>query len=269
MLGRLTYRMRVAWWKVRPFQLPKYSADTPTVGRGGPMDFHLAPTAATIGAAAMSEEAAAEVAAVADKLTPDDNLLAVRFRYAWARDQYGKHWRFADLPMTLWAASTLLHPTAYLEIGVWRGRSAAVVGTVAPDCAIYGFDMWIPGYGGSENLGPEFVKGELKLIGHTAKVVLVSGDSRQTLPAFLREHPDLYFDLITIDGDKSIGGAASDFAAALPRLKVGGIVVYDDMPSLPRLRRIWNKVIESDFRYVHWEFHNATFGVAAAVRISS
>ena len=268
MLGRLTYRMRVAWWKVRPFQLPKYSAGTPTVGRGGPLDFHLPPTAGTIGAAAMSEEAADGVAAVADKLTTDENLKAVRFRYAWARDKYGSHWRFADLPMTLWAASTLLQPTAYLEVGVWRGRSAAGVVTVAPDCAIYGFDMWIPGYAGSENLGPEFVKGELKSAGHTGKVVLVSGDSRKTLPAFLREHPDLYFDLVTIDGDKSISGAASDFAAALPRLKVGGIVVYDDMPSLPRLRRIWNKVIKGDTRYVDWEYRNAGFGVAAAVRVS-
>ena len=71
-----------------------------------------------------------------------------------------------------------------------------------------------------------------------------------------------------IDRDKSMSGAASDFAAALPRLKVGGIVVNDDLFSLPRLWRIWNKVIEGDTRYVDWKYRNAGFGVAAAVRIS-
>ena len=55
----LERRIRAAWWKVRPFQLPKYRASTPWVGRGGPLDFHLTPTAETVGAAAMSEEAAA------------------------------------------------------------------------------------------------------------------------------------------------------------------------------------------------------------------
>ena len=262
----LERRIRAAWWKVRPFQLAQYPASTPWVGRGGPLDFHLTPTADTVGAAAMSEEAATAVEAILAKLSPEEHLNAARFMYSWARAKFGAYWRFADMATTLWAAATFLQPMTYLEVGVWRGRSAAVVGTIAPECDIYGFDMWIPRY--AENLGPDFVKGELKNIGHRGDVVLVSGDSKVTLPAFLREHPDLYFDLMAIDGDKSMSGVASDFAAALPRLKVGGILVYDDMASLPRLQRIWNKVIGSDIRYVHWEYRNAGVGVAAAVRIS-
>lgn len=264
----LQYRIRAGWWKVRPFPLPKYAAGTPRAGRGGAIDFHLVPTAQTVGAAAMSPEAADAVVDVFGKLTADDNLKAAQFFYKWARAKYGQHWRFANLPMTLWAAATFLQPTSYLEVGVLMGRSCAVVGTVTPDCSIYGFDLWIPGYAGSENPGPDFVRGELKKVGHVGEVSLVSGDSHETLPAFLREHPDLYFDLITIDGDKSMSGAASDFAAALPRLKVGGIVVYDDVAPFPRLRRIWNKVIRRDRRYVSWDFVNAGFGVSAAVRFS-
>ena len=149
----LKYRIQAGWWKVRPFQLPRYAAGTPRVGRGGPLDFHLAPTAQTVGAAAMSQEAADGVVGVFDKLTPDDNLRAARLFYQWARAKYGHHWRFANLPMTLWAAATFLEPTSYLEVGVLMGRSCAVVGTVSPDCAIYGFDLWIPGYAGSENPG--------------------------------------------------------------------------------------------------------------------
>ena len=264
----LERRIRAAWWRVRPFQLPRYPASTPWVGRGGPLDFRLAPTADTVGAAAMSEEAADAAEAILAELSPDQSIDASRFMYSLARAKFGTFWRCADLVRTLWAAATFLQPTTYLEVGVWRGRGVAIVGTVSPTCAIYGFDMWIPDYAGSENPGPEFVKEELKSVGHTGKVVLVSGDSRETLPAFLRQHPDLYFDLITIDGDKSMSGAASDFAAALPRLKVGGIVVYDDMAGLPRLRRIWNNVIKSNIRYVYWEFRNGDRGVAAAVRIS-
>ena len=97
---------------------------------------------------------------------------------------------------------------------------------------------------------------------------MISGDSRKTVPAFLREHPDLYFDLITIDGDKSVAGVAADFASALPRLKVGGIVVSDDIPMFPRLERVWDRVIRRDSRYITWEFYDAGRGVVAAIRIS-
>ena len=72
---------------------------------------------------------------------------------------------------------------------------------------------------------------------------------------------------ITVDGDKSVGGIASDFASALPRLKVGGIVVFDDLAVKPVLRRIWNRVIREDRRYVEWECDNGTHGVAAAIRV--
>ena len=96
---------------------------------------------------------------------------------------------------------------------------------VRPQCAIYGFDLWVPDYAGGPNPGPEFVQEELARVGHEGDLVLESGDSRTTLPAFLERHPDLYFDVITIDGDKSVPVVASDYANALPRLKIGGVVV--------------------------------------------
>ena len=74
--------------------------------------------------------------------------------------------------------------------------------------------------------------------------------------------------LIAIDGDKSIRVASGDFANALPRLKVGGIVVCDDIFFVPHLERIWHDVIRRDARYVHWQFAQGGFGIAAAVRMS-
>lgn len=39
-------------------------------------------------------------------------------------------------------------------------------------------------------------------------------------------------------------------------------------PRQPLLRRVWEKVIRQDGRYVSWEFANAGTGVATAIRVS-
>ena len=266
---RLAYRLRSAWEKVRPFRLPRYPASTPRIGGSHPLDPFFPPTAPTLGAAATSEEAYDAVEAVIKRLTPSPEYEASEFLYAWGHAKFGKNWRFADILTMLWAAATFVRPANYLEIGVFRGRSASLVASVYPQCSIYGFDLWIPEYAGAPNPGPHFVRDELRRAGHTGTVVLESGDSRRTVPAFLGQHPDLYFDLITVDGAKSVAAVATDFANALPRLKVGGIVVTDDLPMFPRLRRVWNKVIrKDDSRYVSWEFADAGYGVSAAIRVS-
>ena len=264
---KISRRARLEWERHRPFPLPRYIPGTPGVS-GDSLFKHSPPTAATLEAAAMSREAVDFVIGVLGRLTPIEQLAAHQLFYGLAQGKFGKHWRYADLLTVLCSAAYFIRPSNYLEIGVWRGRSAAVVGALSPDCAIYGFDLWIPEYGGAPNPGPEFVRGELKTIGHRGNVVLESGDSLKTLPAFLSQHPDLYFDLITIDGAKSVLSVASDFANALPRLKIGGIVVTDDLPVNPVLRRIWERVIERDGRYTNWEFIDANVGVAAAIRVA-
>ncbi|MGB2694613.1 MAG: class I SAM-dependent methyltransferase [Dehalococcoidia bacterium] len=203
-----------------------------------------------------------------DRLTPLKEIGEQQLSYRWAQNAFGTHWRHADLLTTLAAAAYLIQPRTYLEIGVWRGRSTAVVGTMSPTCAIYGFDLWIPDYAGMPNPGPDFVRNELQSMGYRGELTLISGESKRTLPALLREHPELYFDMITIDGDKSIPGAGSDFAHALPRLKIGGVVVCDDVPAFFGSTRVWDRVIRQDRRYVSWEFADRRYGVAAAIRIS-
>lgn len=216
----------------------------------------------------MSEDAAKFVVDVLGRMTPMKVFAGHQFFYRWAQEKFGKHWRHADLLTTLSAAAYFLRPRSYLEIGVCRGRSAAVVGAMSPQCAIYGFDLWIPDYGGAPNPGPDFVREQLRAVGHSGSFTLVSGDSRETVSPFLRQHPDLYFDLITIDGVKTVAGVGADFANVLPRLKVGGIVVTDDIPVLPVLRRVWDKVIGRDSRFESWEFAANGRGVAVAIRVS-
>ncbi|MEX0786652.1 MAG: class I SAM-dependent methyltransferase [Dehalococcoidia bacterium] len=260
-------RLHLVLERIRPFPTPRYRPTTPKRGSSDPWDPFFPPNAHTLGAAAMSSEAALAVAGVVGKLSAIEQHTTAEFFYRWGMGLFGQHWRHADQLTTLWAAATLIQPGSYLEVGVCRGRSAAVVGALRPQCAIYGFDMWIPDYAGAPNPGPDFVRDELRAAGHQGELVLESGDSRATLPAFLARHPDLYFDLITVDGDKSVLGVAHDYANALPRLKVGGIVVTDDIAMFPRLRRVWDRVIERDGRFVSWEYAEGGRGVAAAIRV--
>jgi len=264
----LSHRLQLALDRVRPFPTPRYLPDTPKIGGTGPLDPHLPPTAQTLGAGAMSIEASVAVERVLAQLTQNHDAKAGAYWHAMGRAKYGDHWRFADQLTTLWAAATLIEPSAYLEIGVCRARSAAVVASVRPQCAIYGFDLWVPDYAGGPNPGPEFVREELARAGHDGELTLETGDSAQTLPAFLDRQPGLFFDLITIDGAKTVPIAASDYAHALPRLKIGGIVVTDDLVIVPTLRRIWEKVIERDARFASWEFRESRYGVTAAVRVA-
>ncbi len=262
----LSYRARRRWEWSRSFPLPSYAEPTPTIDGMGPLGIFLPLNPATLGAAA--QEAIPDVEQVLARITQTDDVVGVQTYYRAARERFGRHWRYADLLTTLWAAATLSPLRTYLEIGVRTGRSAAVVGAVSPNCAIYGFDLWIDEYDGVVNPGPEFVREQLKAVNHVGEVELVQGDSRTTVPAFLRDHPQLYFDLVTIDGVKSTLGWSSDLAAVLPRLKVGGILVSDDIFLAPHLGRLWDEVIRHDSRYVAWEFAQGGTGVAAAIRMS-
>ena len=260
-------RMMAEWDGARPFPRPRYRAETPAIGGANAFDPFLPPTIQTLAAAATSPAASAAVLATLAKLTPSAFHEVQQYYMEWGRDRYAPYWTLANLATTLWAAATLIQPRTYLEIGVQRGRSAAVLAAAAPECDIYGFDLWIENYAGTENPGPEFVHGELAKVGHRGALTLVSGSSRSTLPVFLRDHPDLYFDVVTIDGDKSLVGIASDFAHALPRLKVGGVVIFDDIPAKPVLRRVWDAAVSRDARYAAWEYQSGDHGVAAAIRI--
>lgn len=259
--------MRRAWDRLRPLPSPRYVAGTPKVGEGSPAGVFQIPNAKTLAAAATSQEAVYFVADLIDRLTPSDEIAGQQAFYRLAQAQFGQYLRFADLTTALWAAATLIRPTTYLEIGVRRGRSSCVVGATSPDCAIIGFDLWVDGYAGVSNPGPDFVRSELRASGHRGDVELVSGDSRETVPRYVQEHPDLFFDLITVDGDHTTLGAAADLANVLPRLRVGGIIVFDDIVRVLALGRVWNRLVQRDSRYVTWEFTDGGDGFAAAIRI--
>jgi len=202
-----------------------------------------------------------------------------------------------------WLSETL-RPETYLEVGVRRGFSMAMVASGVPDVRIYGFDMWFRDYAGSENPGPDFVRSELANVGYRGAPVFISGNSHETLPAFFSDtrsgwlrrrrmnrlapaRPEAV-DLVLVDGDHSLLGAYQDLMDTLPRLSVGGVLVFDDVAPDPThvdpaqtkseagpdphgwvdLLGVWRHAIAQFPDYRSVEYLGNTPGVALAVRLT-
>jgi predicted O-methyltransferase YrrM len=178
-------------------------------------------------------------------------------------------WAHADLYTTLSGLSLALQPRHYLEIGVRHGHSMAMVLTQASACQPVGFDMWVENYAGLEHRGKPYVAQQLRSLGVEQAVEFVDGNSAETVPAFLSAHPERFFDLITVDGDHSARGARVDLENVLPRVTLGGAVVFDDVnnPSHPELRDVWTSTMEAHPEFSGWMFDEVGFGAAFAVRM--
>ena len=224
--------------------------------------------ASTIGEKATRTDVLHQVIGVIDRLEPDEYVRYLRAYYQAGIDRFGDAWRYADIVTVLTAAAQLARPLHYIEIGVRRGRSMAMVAATCPDCNIVGFDMWQKDYAGMPNPGPDFVTEEMKKLGYRGHLELISGNSHETLPRFFSQNPNQYFDLVTVDGDHSAKGAMQDLLIAASRLKIGGILVFDDIchPALPYLYSVWQQAISRQTKFATWEFTELGYGVALAVR---
>ena len=205
------------------------------------------------------------------QLSPDDYLEFMVGYLEAGLERFGEAWGYTDLLTILRAATDALKPEAYLEIGVRRGRSLGVVAAACPTVTIYGFDLWLSNYAGIENPGPDFVQREMHRIGHQGALTLVSGDSKVTVPQFLENHPHLFFDIVTVDGDHSADGAAADLRLVLPRLKIGGVIVLDDVahPQHRDLAEVWNREVASQVSFDGLMYTTLGYGVAFAVKRGS
>ena len=188
-----------------------------------------------------------EVIEILDKLSADTFTTGMIETYRQGLILLEDDWGYLDITNSLYAISKLGQPENYLEIGVRRGRSVCMVAAANPNVNIYGFDLWQEGYGGNDNPGPDFVKSELDRLGHNGKTEFISGDSHVTVPKFLKDNPNLTFDLITVDGDHSLTGALDDLTNVVDRLRVGGVLVFDDIdnPYCLGLDGVWDKFMKT------------------------
>lgn len=224
--------------------------------------------ASTFATGAVDSATVRKALGVLQRLTPDAYGDYVAAFYRAGLELHGERWRYADINTALLTLASGLRPQSYLEIGVRRGRSLAMVASVCPACDIVACDMFIQGYSGMENPGPELVRSELGRVGFSGGLEFVIGDSHKVLPAFFRTHPDQYFDLITVDGDHSEAGARADLETVLPRLKIGGALVFDDVsnPAHPELAGVWTDLFTRYTKFSAFTFTEIGYGVGFAIR---
>ncbi|MNK75854.1 O-methyltransferase [compost metagenome] len=221
----------------------------------------------TLAAAACSPAMWQDLLSFHEQLVTDPYVDYVNAYYQAGVQRFGEHWRYLDISNVLFAASKLIQPKRYLEIGVRRGRSTCIVARACPTVDIIAFDMWIPNYAGMENPGPSFVAIELQKHGHMGEIDFIDGNSHETVPAYFNLHPDFTFDLITVDGDHSEEGAFDDLCNVIPYLAPGGVLVFDDIshPLHPYLLDVWRKAMQRFPHLAAFEFTETGYGVAFAI----
>lgn len=198
---------------------------------------------ATLAKRATERATLENVIAVCDSLQDDEFTRTMSEAYRTGLATFGDAWADADITSVLYAIAELSKPENYLEIGVRRGRSACMVGAASKKTSIFAFYLLQENYAHAANPGVHLVFAELEKVGHVGKRVIIEGDSHVTVPMFLTQHPDLTFDLITVDGDHSLKGAWDDLCTTVERLRVGGVIVFDDIdnPYCPGLMEVWNR----------------------------
>ena len=203
-----------------------------------------------------------------NRLSSDKYLEFVKRFYSRGIEQFGDDWTYADISTVLYGLCSSMRVESYLEIGVRRGRSMSIVASLAPDCRIIGFDLWVQNYAGMENPGAEFVRGELAKVGYRGDCQFVAGNSKKTVPAYLKRNSTTYFDLVTVDGDHSRSGAAADIRNVAPRIKIGGAIVFDDIcnPEHAYLLDVWKREVNREKGFIPYAFMETGFGVAFAIR---
>lgn len=217
---------------------------------------------------AVSGELLEELLSFHTELINDKYVEYVDAFYREGLKRFGIYWSYMDIINVLYAASKLVKPINYLEIGVRRGRSLCTVVRGNPDVNIYAFDMWLSNYAGMDNPGPDFVLNELNIHGHRGQVSFVNGNSHETIPQFFNENPELKFDLITVDGDHSEEGALKDLLNVIPKLNVGGVIVFDDIshPAHMYLYDVWKKALNEFPELSSFEFVESGYGIAFAIK---
>jgi len=267
MVGKVAERLRAAVGSKAAGAVPRLARNTFVA----PNNQWYSPAiagASTFAQAVCGGAPVRKAVAVLDRLTPDAYADYVSGFYRAGLDRYGDAWQYADINTALLGLGAALQPVSYLEIGVRRGRSLAMLAAAAPTCRIVACDLFIQDYAGMENPGPDFVRAELARSGRHGELSFLIGDSHRVLPAYFDEEPDAYFDLITVDGDHSVRGARADLATVMPRLRVGGALVFDDVsnPSHAELLGVWNDLVVANRSFSTYTFTEIGFGVGIAVR---
>lgn len=138
------------------------------------------------------------------------------------------------------------------EVGTYRGEFARTILDAATPQALHLLDL---------DFGD--TSGDIK---RNPVVTLHKGDAAETLRSF----PDEFFDWLYIDADHSLAGVRRDSAAAAPKVKPGGFLVFNDFAHIdPHLgaygvhRAVCEFATEHRWPFKWWSFDaHALYDVA-------
>jgi hypothetical protein len=137
--------------------------------------------------------------------------------------------------------ANVLKPTTYLEVGTRRGWSLAQVFDEHAAVRAYVCDSWVAEYGDFEQGSPDYIVRKMRtIVGSQVEpwIEFLSGNSHDPLPAWFSgdlagvSMSPAFFDLATIDGDHTRLGAWWDLVDVIPRIAVGGALIFDDIDEL-------------------------------------
>jgi len=145
----------------------------------------------------------------------------------------------SEMHSVLYQVARKIKPKTYLEIGVFKGRSMAILLKASPQTNAYGIDIWGEYYG--QIFTVEEVKESLKCIRIEKLPIFYIGSSYEILPELWRDRdiPE-FFDLILVDGDHNLKGAKKDLDLCFMHLEKDGILIFHDiaMPRFTHLREL-------------------------------
>jgi len=120
-----------------------------------------------------------------------------------------------------------------LEIGFNAGHSAEVLLQTNPNIKLTSFDLGAHKY---VKIGKEYIDKT-----YPKRHTLILGDSRKTLPEFVKNYKGEKFDMIFVDGGHQYDVAKSDLINCRKLANKRNIVIMDDIIRNPKLVRDWNE----------------------------
>jgi predicted O-methyltransferase YrrM len=144
-----------------------------------------------------------------------------------------------------------------LEIGVNGGHSLIVMLLANPTATIYAFDICFHPYTIPciEYLNTHF----------NNRIKFFKGDSKETLPKFKQDYPELEIDLFHVDGMHE-PDTDYDFRNCYKLAKEGSVMMWDDSDNFT-LNALWytyineGKVRDITNQYLHTYIHQHTIGL--------
>jgi predicted O-methyltransferase YrrM len=166
----------------------------------------------------------------------DPNFATLQATYDEAIREALPYW---DIRTAVRILATVIRPRTYLEVGTRRGWSLAQVFAEVPGVRAFVFELWAQDYGGARQGDPDSIATAMQRVvgaGGRPRIEFIDGNSHDTVPTFFAGDaavtgslPPQEIDLIAIDGDHTRLGAWWDLCDLMPRVTVGGALVFDDL----------------------------------------